>query len=309
MEGENSKKRNPGNAGWCTKANAKKIYSKKPRYHGKNKKQIQLPDHEEALVVDVHNADIVVQEESNDVYVPSAPPVPPSDPLPPVPTVSETKIIDIDVDKAAETPSVSLIPGYRLTDMSILADVFASLSCPGCHDTKTLKLRDMFEKKRGLARYLELECTSCLYITQFYTSEHVERKEGGKGRNMYEVNVRSVYGCRQIGSGYTHLKTLCCFLNMPEPMTSDNYDNISNILKDSAKVVAENSMSVAATELRGSNETGDVGVSVDGTWQRKGFTSMNGVVTAISVDSGKVLDVSILSKSCKGCVRMKPVHR
>ena len=96
---------------------------------------------------------------------------------------------------------------------------------------------------------------------------------------------------------------------MPEPMTSDNYDNISNILKDSATVVAENSMSVAATELRGSNETADVGVSVDATWQRKGFTSMNGVVTAISVDSGKVLDVSILSKSCKGCVRMKPVEK
>ena len=68
-------------------------------------------------------------------------------------------------------------------------------------------------------------------------------------------------------------------------------------------------MSVAATELRGSDETADVGVSVDGTWQRKGFTSMNGVVTAISVDSGKVVDVSILSKSCKGCVRMKPVEK
>ena len=164
MEGENSKKRNPGNAGRCTKANAKKIYSKKRRYHGKNKKKIRLPDLEEALVVDVHNVDIDVQEESNDVYVPSAPPVPPSDPLPPVPTVSETKIIDIDVDKAAETPSLSLFSGYRLMDMSILADVFASLSCPGCHDTNTLKLRDIFEKKRGLARYLELECTSCLYI-------------------------------------------------------------------------------------------------------------------------------------------------
>ena len=28
----------------------------------------------------------------------------------------------------------------------------------------------------------------------------------------------------------------------------------------------------------------------------KGFTSLNGVITAISVDSGKVLDISILSK-------------
>ena len=160
-------------------------------------------------------------------------------------------------------------------DMSILADVFASLSCPGCHDTKTLKLRDIFEKKRGLARYLDLECSSCLYVTRFYTSKEVERKDGGKRRNMYEVNVRSVYACRQIGSGHEDLKKLCCFLNMPAPMTSDNYDKTSNVLKDSAKVVAEKSMSLAATELRGSEETADVGMSVDGTWQRKEFTSMN----------------------------------
>ena len=34
---------------------------------------------------------------------------------------------------------------------------------------------------------------------------------------------------------------------------------------------------------------------------------MNGVITAISVDSGKVLDTAILSKNCKGCTRMKSV--
>ena len=49
-------------------------------------------------------------------------------------------------------------------------------------------------------------------------------------------------------------------------------------------------MSTAASKLRGTAETADVGVPVDGSWQRKGFTSLNGVVTAISVDSGKVLE-------------------
>jgi len=63
-------------------------------------------------------------------------------------------------------------------------------------------------------------------------------------------------------------------------------------------------MSDAAKTLRAGKETA-VGVSVDGTWQRKGFSSKLGVVTAISVDIGKVLDVAILSKSCKGCTKMK----
>ena len=49
-------------------------------------------------------------------------------------------------------------------------------------------------------------------------------------------------------------------------------------------------MSAAASKLRAGAPSADVGVSVDGTWQRKGFTSMNGVVTAISIDNGKVLE-------------------
>ena len=47
--------------------------------------------------------------------------------------------------------------------------------------------------------------------------------------------------------GYTPLKKLCCYLNMPEPMSSDDYDNIS-------KVVAEKSMADAAKEVKGENE-------------------------------------------------------
>ena len=33
------------------------------------------------------------------------------------------------------------------------------------------------------------------------------------------------------------------------------------------------------------------GVSCDGTWQRRGFSFLNGCVTAISMDTGQILDV------------------
>ncbi|GFT51738.1 uncharacterized protein TNCV_4440401 [Trichonephila clavipes] len=39
-------------------------------------------------------------------------------------------------------------------------------------------------------------------------------------------------------------------------------------------------------------------VAVDGTWQKRGYTSLNGVVTVTSIDTGKVIDVDILSKYC-----------
>ena len=45
----------------------------------------------------------------------------------------------------------------------------------------------------------------------------------------------------------------------------------------------------------------DIGVSVDGTWQRRGYTSMNGVITAISIDIGQIVDVEIMSRYCRQC--------
>ena len=49
----------------------------------------------------------------------------------------------------------------------------------------------------------------------------------------------------------------------------------------------------------------DVGVSFDGTWAKRGFTSLTGVVFAISVDTGEVLDYHVISKSCQRCTLKK----
>ncbi|GFY31634.1 uncharacterized protein TNCV_4199451 [Trichonephila clavipes] len=43
------------------------------------------------------------------------------------------------------------------------------------------------------------------------------------------------------------------------------------------------------------------GVSVDGTWQRRGHSSLNGCVAVLSIDTGKVLDLEVMSKWCKNC--------
>ena len=42
-------------------------------------------------------------------------------------------------------------------------------------------------------------------------------------------------------------------------------------------------------------------VSCDGTWQKRGFQSLNGVFAVLSVDNGKVLDVEAISRTCKAC--------
>lgn len=49
------------------------------------------------------------------------------------------------------------------------------------------------------------------------------------------------------------------------------------------------------------DDTLDLAVSFDGTWAKRGFTSLTGVVFAISVDSGEALDYTVLSKACQKC--------
>ena len=63
-------------------------------------------------------------------------------------------------------------------------------------------------------------------------------------------------------------------------------------MKDATKELNEKAKS-------NGKEVIDVGVSCDGTWQKRGFSSLNGVFAAISMDNGKVVDVEALNKHCK----------
>ena len=89
-------------------------------------------------------------------------------------------------------------------------------------------------------------------------------------------------------------------------MTPKNFTNISNNLRDAAKAVAKRSMLSSIEELRclqnaASTDVIDIGVSVDGTWQRRGFSSLNGVLVAVSIDSGKIVDIEPMSRYCREC--------
>ena len=44
-----------------------------------------------------------------------------------------------------------------------------------------------------------------------------------------------------------------------------------------------------------------VAVTVDGTWQRRGYSSKNGIIFAVSVHTGDVLDFEVLSLVCHQC--------
>ena len=53
------------------------------------------------------------------------------------------------------------------------------------------------------------------------------------------------------------------------------------------------------------NNIANIDISADGTWQRRGYASLNGAVTVIGMDNGKCLAFQALTKVCKSCQAWK----
>ena len=182
-----------------------------------------------------------------------------------------------------------------MIDMEVLSDVMTLLCCPNCKNPG-LKLLEGSSKKMGLSSFLNIVCENCDHISDFHTS-----KKCGSSKS-YDVNRRAVYTMRAIGQGFAGLEKFTSLMNMPKPMTQRNYDKIVKTISRYTKEVAEETMAEAVEEVKeGSIGVVDIGVSVDGSWQRRGYSSLNGVVTAISMTNGKILDCEPMSRICKAC--------
>ncbi|GFW69269.1 hypothetical protein TNCV_486181 [Trichonephila clavipes] len=84
-----------------------------------------------------------------------------------------------------------------------------------------------------------------------------------------------------------------CFPRFTFPVKTCFPQSRKKLLKATERVAQEN-INAALSEIKGSNSFTKCGISIDGTWQRRGYSSLNGCVSAISVDTGKILDIGRL---------------
>ena len=105
------------------------------------------------------------------------------------------------------------------------------------------------------------------------------------------------------------------FLGLPPPVAKKNYQRHCAKLNHAAEVTAEESMKKAAQDvLQKRTEAeeeapSDIAITTDGTWMRRGFSSLYGVQTVISWDTRKVIDVEILSHHCTICTNKEALHK
>lgn len=190
--------------------------------------------------------------------------------------------------------------GFRFIDIDILSAVFDLLICPKCK-LGHVSMSEDATAKRGFASKLSVSCqrAGCSFKEYFYTSKKIGR--------AFEVNRRAVLGARNVGIGKTGLDKFAALMNIPAPLNPNAYRDTVTILNTVAREAAEESMETAAEAVKEfydeeDDEICNIGVSGDGTWRRRGFKSSTGVVSAISVVTGKVLDVEVMSKECRECM-------
>lgn len=103
-------------------------------------------------------------------------------------------------------------------------------------------------------------------------------------------------------------------MNLPSP--PQKFEPYTRLLLKAVEKSADESMVKATKEAVAENideVKTDLSVCLGGSWQRRGHRSLNGFVSVTSFDTGKVLDVAVMSKYCQVCTVAKdkdnlPIH-
>ncbi|GFW07568.1 uncharacterized protein TNCV_3917011 [Trichonephila clavipes] len=155
-----------------------------------------------------------------------------------------------------------------------------------------IELREDLKSRRGLAVSLEIICHNCGESTSTMSSK-ISNK-------CYDVNLRLTYGMRAIGKGGAAARIFCGLMNLPPPPAK--FERHNSLFLNVLKTISEDSMNAAVHEAVIANDNNsNIAVAVDGTWHKRGYSSLNGVVCATSVENGKVIDFEALTKYCSSC--------
>ncbi|GFX61536.1 uncharacterized protein TNCV_2745111 [Trichonephila clavipes] len=152
---------------------------------------------------------------------------------------------------------------------------------------KKIELREDLKSRRGLAVSLEIICHNCGESTSTMSSK-ISNK-------CYDVNLRLTYGMRAIGKGGAAARIFCGLMNLPPPPAK--FERHNSLFLNVLKTISEDSMNAAVHEAVIANDNNsNIAVAVDGTWHKRGYSSLNGVVCATSVENGKRSETS--RKAC-----------
>ncbi|CAB3232299.1 unnamed protein product [Arctia plantaginis] len=123
-------------------------------------------------------------------------------------------------------------------------------------------------------------------------------------KHSYEINRRFIFVMRTLGLGLKGATQFCGLMDMPAFLLQTSYDMIVKNIHECVSVVTDKLLKKACveemnatSEQQGDEHKSDLTVSGDGTWKKRGFTSLFGVTSLIGYYSGKIIDLKALTVS------------
>ena len=172
---------------------------------------------------------------------------------------------------------------------------------------------DLFYAQNGFQRTLNLEmicyvvrvgythkiyiaCRDCSYKESTFTSKQSQKVSKSQGRRKFDISLKTVVAFRETREGLEGIRNGTGYLKIFS-VADPSYQVINEELLSACEYVANKSMTKAAIEVSAKalyvmlilTDAGMLNceVSVDGSWQKRGHSSLNGAVTAPS--DGNVL--------------------
>ena len=192
-----------------------------------------------------------------------------------------------------------------IINFSILRKVIDSIgSCPECNSC--IVVTDDNDKRSGFCHRLNFKCTKCKFQYCNFTYDSVKKTVPKQGRNYFDINHRMVIAFREIGKGHQALVDLARIAKTSS-INNNAFNKINNTIQNAYKLSAEQSTKAAAIKVKNKAKEEHIGsgkklirVSSDGSWQKRGHVSLNGVVTTIS--EGRCINFEVFCKYFRGCI-------
>ncbi|KAK3917313.1 Replicase polyprotein 1ab, partial [Frankliniella fusca] len=149
----------------------------------------------------------------------------------------------------------------------------------------------------GLSTLYYYSCERCGDLKKFRNCDGVDQE----GPYESEANRRFIYASQVLGYRYEGMKKICAIMDFPPPVNINLYRAAVDKTHQATSDVSQINMRTAANQEAELTDSNDLTVSGDGTWQKRGYSSKNGVVTLVGVKTGKALDFEVMTTVCYGC--------
>lgn len=219
-------------------------------------------------------------------------------------TASTSKLSESSQFAAKNTAeNVTDTSSYTFMSNSMWSSLLCNVKCDECF-TNSL---DVINKGTfGYSSKIELICKSCEKVfSSIFSSPRVNVSK------CFEANKKLVEAFLKIGKGHAALEVFSMVVGI-HAMDKKTFSRCLNSLYEERKNFKEDVLDIARNivrkkheDLGNNNDIIDITVSYDGTWQKRGHTSLYGIDLVIEILTGLVIDFEILSKYCPECVASK----